>query len=102
MVFYQLQSSEPWQGVNFWGSPTASWNPLKAEDPEIDRRIDAVRTATGDAQTEAYHELDRAFVDQAWFAPVYFPDAVYFSAPRVKVTAQRLQIVPSIYNYRPA
>ncbi|MGP4014695.1 ABC transporter substrate-binding protein [Saccharopolyspora sp. 5N708] len=102
VVWYQLQSSEPWQAVNFWGSPKASWNPLKVDDPDIDAQIERVRQATGDARNTEYHKLSQLYVDKAWFAPAYFPDSVYFSAPKVEVTAQRLQIVPSIYNYRPA
>ncbi|MFF2525287.1 ABC transporter substrate-binding protein [Streptomyces liangshanensis] len=101
-VYYQLQSSDPWQAVNFLGTATSPWNPLHADDPEIRAQIDRVRVAPAAERTAAFHELDRLYVDKAWFAPVFFPDAVYFSSRSVEVTPQSLQIVPSIQNYRPA
>jgi peptide/nickel transport system substrate-binding protein len=102
VVYWQLQSSEPWQAVNFLGTTESGWNPLHASDPDITAQIAKVRAVGGAAQTAAYHELDRLYVDKAWFAPVFFPDAVYFSSPSVKVTPQSLQIVPSIQNFSPA
>ena len=101
-VWYQLQSSDPWQGVNFWGAPNAPWNPLKNTDPEIDAAIDVVRAASDDEQADALKHLDSLLVEKAWFVPAYFPDAVYFSNAEVDVTPQALQIVPSIANYAPA
>ena len=102
VVWYQLQSSDPWQGVNFWGSTAAPWNPLHVEDPRITAQIAVVQAARGDEQTDAYQELAQLYIDEAWFVPAYFPDAVYFSNADVSVEPQALQIVPSIYNYRPA
>lgn len=101
-VWYQLQSSDPWQGINFWGSPTAPWNPLKSTDPEITAAIAKIQTASGNEQVKDYKSLAKLYVDKAWFVPAYFPDAVYFSSSKVQVKAQALQIVPSIYNYSPA
>ncbi|RUR01806.1 ABC transporter substrate-binding protein [Labedella endophytica] len=101
-VWYQLQSSDPWQGINFWGASDAPWNPLGNTDPEIQAAVDLIRTTSGDAQVEAYRALDTLFVEKAWFVPAYFPDAVYFSTAGVDVDAQALQIVPSIANYAPA
>lgn len=102
VVYWQLQSSEPWQAVNFLGTAESAWNPLHADDPEITAQIAKVRAASGAAQRAAYHQLDRLYVEKAWFAPVFFPDAIYFSSPAIEVTPQKLQIVPSIQNFRPA
>ncbi|MEU3979260.1 ABC transporter substrate-binding protein [Streptomyces sp. NPDC026672] len=102
-VYYQLQSSDPWQAVNFLGTAKAAWNPLHVDDPAVQAAIDAVRDAPeGAARDAAYHRLDRVYVERAWFAPAYFPDAVYFSSPAIEVTPQSLQIVPSLQNFRPA
>lgn len=102
LVWYQLQSSDPWQGVNFWGTPEAPFNPLHTSDPEINDAIAAVREASDADQVDTYRALDALYVEKAWFAPAYFPDAVYFSSADVDVTPQALQIVPSIANYAPA
>jgi len=103
VVWFQLQSSDPWQGVNFWGSTEAAYNPLHIADPEIEAQIEVARNAPDDDQrNQAYQELSQLYIDKAWFAPAYFPDAVYFSSADVEVTPQALQIVPSIYNYQPA
>jgi peptide/nickel transport system substrate-binding protein len=103
VVYYQLQSSDPWQAINFLGTAKAAWNPLHVDDPDIEAAISAVRDApAGRAQNDAYHRLDRLYTEKAWFAPAYFPDAVYYSSPAIEVTPQNLQIVPSLQNYRPA
>jgi len=102
LVWYQLQSSDPWQGINFWGSTNAPWNPLHTQDAEIDAQIAVIQSTTGAEQEEAFTALSQLYIDKAWFVPAYFPDAVYFSSKNVDVTPQALQIVPSIYNYSPA
>ena len=102
VVWYQLQSSDPWQAINFWGSKDAPWNPLHNEDPTISAAIEKVQTTSGAEQVAAYKALSKSYVDDAWFVPAYFPDAVYFSKSSVQVEPQALQIVPSIANYAPA
>jgi peptide/nickel transport system substrate-binding protein len=100
VVWYQLQSSDPWQGINFWGTKSAPWNPLHTDDPAIDQQIAAVQKSG--AQPAELHELAQLYIDKAWFAPAYFPDAIYFTSAKVDATPQALQIVPSIANYKPA
>lgn len=102
LVWYQLQSSDPWQAINFWGSKDAPWNPLHNEDPEISAAIEQVQTTSGADQVAAFKALSKLYVDKAWFVPAYFPDAVYFAKSSVTVKPQALQIVPSIANYAPA
>jgi peptide/nickel transport system substrate-binding protein len=101
VVWYQLQSSDPWQAINFLGSPQAPWNPLHSSDPDISNQIDAIRKAPAAQQGAQFQKLAGLYIQKAWFVPAFFPDAVYFSSAKVKVTAQALQIVPSIANYAP-
>lgn len=100
VVWYQLQSSDPWQGINFWGTRSAPWNPLHNDDPAIDQQITAVQQSG--AEPAELHRLAKLYIDKAWFVPAYFPDAVYFTSAKVDATPQALQIVPSIANYKPA
>ena len=101
MVWYQLQSSDPWQGINFWGAENAPWNPRHSTTPAIANAIEKIKVTSGEKQVAAYRELSKTFIAEAWFAPSFFPDAVYFSSKNVTVEPQALQIVPSIYNYKP-
>lgn len=102
VILMQLQSTDPWQAIQFFVSPTAPWNILGSEDAELTDLIDEAQFATGDEQLAVYGEINQWLVDEAWFAPFYFPSNIYATSSTVTVEAQYQQGVPSIYNFRPA
>lgn len=101
-IFMQLQATDPWQTIQFFVSPSAPWNVLGSEDAVLTALIAEAQGASGDAQTDAYLAIDEYLVENAWFAPFYFPDNVYATSADTTVTAQYQQGVPSIYNFAPA
>ena len=103
LVLMQLQSTEPWQTVQFFIAPDAAWNARDSQDPELDKLIEKAQYADpGQAQAAAFQELNEWLVDQAWFAPFYFADNIFAISSDVTVEPQVYQGVPSIYNYAPA
>lgn len=101
LIIMQLQSTDPWQAIQFFVSPRAPWNILGSEDAELTALIAAAQNASGDEQLDAYAAVNRYLVDEAWFAPFYFPDNIYAVAAGTTVEPQYQQGVPSIYNYSP-
>jgi len=103
VILMQLQSTEPWQAVQFFIAPQAGWNPLHSQDPELDALIESAQLApAGDEQTAAFQKVSQWLVENAWYAPLYFPDNIYATSKDVVATPQIMQGVPSIYNYAPA
>lgn len=103
VILMRLQSTEPWQAVQFFVAPKAAWNPLHSEDPALNDLIQKAQyAAPGDAQNAAFKDVAKWLVDNAWFAPLYFPQDLYATGKNVQAKSQFMQSVPSIYNYAPA
>ncbi|WP_396667666.1 ABC transporter substrate-binding protein [Microbacterium sp. R86528] len=103
MFLFQLQSTDPWQAIQFFISPEATWNTSHQSNPELDAMIEKAQYATSDEErTATYREINEWLVDNAWFAPMYFSDNLYGASTDVDVTAPYQQPVPSIYDYAPA
>jgi len=101
-ILMQLQSTDPWQAIQFFVSPTAPWNVLGTSEPELTELINAAQNATEPDAAASYDAINEYLIDNAWFAPFYFPDNIYASSAETVVTPQYQQGVPSIYNYAPA
>ncbi|MDQ4490145.1 ABC transporter substrate-binding protein [Sinomonas sp. ASV486] len=101
-MYFQLFQGEPWVAINQMISTKALYNPFKTTTPELQAKIDAVETAGKDAG-KAAQEVDKYVTDNAWFAPFYRVNQMYYvNSKKVTVTPQIQQAVPSIYNYAPA
>jgi peptide/nickel transport system substrate-binding protein len=61
-------------------------NTQGAKEPEIEEALGAALGATGDAQTQALTDLNRATTENAWYIPVY-EDFTYYGYNAEKVTA---------------
>jgi peptide/nickel transport system substrate-binding protein len=82
-------------------STHALYNPFKAMTPELQAKIDTVQTGGKDAAQKA-QEVNRYVTENAWFAPLFRVDQMYYHNSKVTVRPQIQQAVPSIYNYAPA
>ncbi|WP_458780557.1 ABC transporter substrate-binding protein [Arthrobacter sp. D3-16] len=100
-MYFAIGQTSPWVSINQLISTKALYNPFKNTTPELQAKIDAVQNGGADAGKLA-QEVNRYVVEQAWFAPLYRVDAVYYHNNKVNVAPQLQQIVPSIYNYSPA
>ena len=101
VIEFNLFQGEPWVAINQMISTKALYNPFKTSSPELQAQIDAVQTAGKDAGQKA-QEVNRYVTDNAWFAPLFRVDQMYYHNSKVTVTPQVQQAVPSIYNYAPA
>lgn len=100
-IFFSLFQGEPWVATNQIVSTKALYNPFKNTTPELQAKIDAVETGGKDAGKLA-QEVNRYVVEQAWFAPLYRVNQMYYHNSKITVEPQVQQAVPSIYNYSPA
>ncbi len=100
-LFYNLFQGQPTVAIDQIVSTKALYNPFKTTTPELEAKIAAVRTGGEDAGKLA-QEVNKYVVEQAWFAPLFRVNQMYYHNDKVNVTPQVQQAVPSIYNYSPA
>jgi peptide/nickel transport system substrate-binding protein len=100
-MFFSLFQGEPWVAVNQIISTKALYNAFKNTTPELQAKIDAVQTSGKDAG-KAAQEVNKYVVEQAWFAPMFRVNQMYYHNSKITVEPQVQQAVPSIYNYSPA
>lgn len=77
----------------------SAWNPLHAVDPKFSEMLEDVQFRTGDEQIEGYRELNRYMVENAFFAPWYRRDTVYFTNAETTVSMRGTNAVPFIRDY---
>jgi peptide/nickel transport system substrate-binding protein len=100
-IFFSLFQGQPTVAIDQIVSTKALYNPFKNTTPELDAKIAAVRNGGADAGKLA-QEVNKYVVEQAWFAPLFRVNQMYYHNSKVNVTPQIQQAVPSIYNYSPA
>lgn len=100
--YFFLFQGEPWVAINQMISTEALYNSFDSTTPELQEMIDAVRTG-GDKSGELAKEVNRYVTENAWFAPIFRVDQMfYIDAKKITSTPQTQQAVPSIYNFAPA
>ncbi|RAX46292.1 ABC transporter substrate-binding protein [Arthrobacter sp. AQ5-06] len=100
-MYFSLFQGEPWVAINQMISTKALYNPFKNTTPELQAKIDAVQNGGTDANKLA-QEVNKYVVEQAWFAPLFRVNQMYYHNSKVDVKPQIQMAVPSIYNYSPA
>ncbi|WP_159705158.1 ABC transporter substrate-binding protein [Arthrobacter sp. 18067] len=100
-LFYNLFQGQPTVAIDQIVSTKALYNPFKTTTPELEAKIAAVRAGGADAGKLA-QEVNKYVVEQAWFAPLFRVNQMYYHNDKVNVVPQVQQAVPSIYNYSPA
>jgi len=98
---FQLYQGEPWVAINQMISTSALYNPFKNTTPELQTKVDAVHNG-GANSAELAKDVNTYITDNAWFAPLYRLNQMYYTSKAVTVTPQLQQAVPSLYNYAPA
>jgi len=96
--YYGIFQGDPWVAINHHIGPNAAFNPLKYTDDESAALIKEVQAGDDDAA----QALTEYITEEAWFAPFYRVNQLYFFDKTVTVENQLQQAVPSIYNYAPA
>ncbi len=102
MAWFSLFQGSPWVAANQIITPNATYNPFHTTDPKVEQLVTQIQTGSADEQKTAAQALNKYVVDQAWFAPFYRPDQIFFTDKKTTTTPQLQQAVPSIYSYAPA
>jgi peptide/nickel transport system substrate-binding protein len=98
---YNLYQGEPWVAINQMISTSALYNPFKTSNPEIAELVEAVHVGGTDS-AELAKKVNTYVTENAWFAPLYRINQMYYSNKKITVEPQLQQAIPSIYNYAPA
>ena len=99
--YFQLYQAEPWVAINQMISTSALYNPFKSTTPELQTMLDAVQNG-GEKSAEEAKAVNKYVTENAWFAPFYRINQMYFTNKKITVEPQLQQAIPSIYNYAPA
>lgn len=102
VAFFPLASASAWQDMQTWITPSAPWNMIGAQDPELDELLANVLATTGDDQATAFQEVNRWLVENAWFAPFFHQDQIFGTTGGVTTEMQAQNAVPSLWQFRPA
>lgn len=101
-AWFSIFQGEPWVAIRQMMTPDSAYNPFKTTSPELAADIAAVQNG-GDKSGELAKKVNQYVVDNAWFAPFYRVNQLYFSnSKKVTVVPQIQQAVPNLYNYSPA
>jgi peptide/nickel transport system substrate-binding protein len=102
IIYFNLARRLDWQQVVFLIGPNATWNPFKAEDPELDGYIHDLQYATSvDEQKKASQAINTFLIDNTWFAPLYQLEQHFYFNDSVELTQPPVRAVPFIYDYKP-
>lgn len=88
-----------WAEMRKFAFPYSPWNPTAYEDPVLLEMLEEAQYATGDEQIAMFQDINRYFVENAWFATWYRRDIVYFANDTVNVEMQTGNVVPFLRNY---
>lgn len=102
VAFFPLAGANAWQDIQTWIAPDAPWNMLGASDPELDRLIEAAQTAEDAERADAMQAVNTWLVEEAWFAPLFYPEQVFGTTASTDTTLQAQNAVPSLWQYQPA
>jgi peptide/nickel transport system substrate-binding protein len=100
--YFTLTSTDAWGMAQTAVAAHAPFNPFHTNDPKVSQLLDTIQTSSGDAQTTAFHALDRYLVDQAWFAPWDYVKGSYITGKGVKATAVPGTSIPPLVDLAPA
>lgn len=101
LFYMQLGSRTPWEDIGQSVLPSATWNPLKTQDSQLDTLLTKARSSTGAAYETALHEIDAWLVDNAWFAPVARASNVFATRDNVGIDEDMwgVMVNPSLRAY---
>ncbi|MCX7521803.1 ABC transporter substrate-binding protein [Microbacterium sp. STN6] len=101
MSWFSLFQGSPWVAANQIITPNATYNPFHTTDPKVESMVDTIQKGSEADQAKAAKQLNDYVTAQAWFAPFYRPDQIFFTDKNTTTTPQAQQAIPSIYSYAP-
>jgi peptide/nickel transport system substrate-binding protein len=86
MFVYKLPANPEVSTVASYVAPTAGFNPLRNEDPELNELLADWRLADADDAEGIYKDINQWLVENAWFAPFGNPDVPWAFNECVSIT----------------
>jgi peptide/nickel transport system substrate-binding protein len=86
MFVYKLPANPEVSTVASYVAPTAGFNPLRNEDPELNELLAEWRLADADDAEGIYQDINTWLVENAWFAPFGQPDVPWAFNDCVSIT----------------
>ncbi|WP_196258154.1 ABC transporter substrate-binding protein [Pelagibacterium limicola] len=99
---FQFGYQGDWAELRKFAFANSPWNTSAYQDAELDALVQQVQYASGDAQAALYQDINRYFVENAFFAPWYRRETIYLTNASVEVGMQAGNAVPFLRNYAPA
>lgn len=96
---FQFGYQGSWAEYRKFGYPDAPWNTSHVADAAFLEMLDATQYATGEKQIEGYRALNRYMVENAFFAPWYRRDTLYFTNAQTNVSMRGTNAVPHIRDF---
>jgi peptide/nickel transport system substrate-binding protein len=91
-----------WQGITNELLPTATWNPFKYTDAKVVQYASEYQNATSaEDGARVLKQLNEYIVDQAWFAPIYRPQATFITDAKTTAQTQVGNAYPYLWNIKP-
>lgn len=101
-LYVTLPSFDDWRDVKGMVTPTALWNALKTESPELDGYIKTAQTTGGDEQKAAFQDIGKFLLDNAWYAAWATPHVLYGTDSAITAKLSPGQVEPLIWDIKPA
>ncbi|MBN9213383.1 MAG: ABC transporter substrate-binding protein [Microbacterium sp. SCN 70-200] len=101
VAWFSIFQGEPWVAIRQMIATDAAYNPFQTTSAELQADIDAVQTG-GDQSGVLAQKVNQYVTDEAWFAPFYRVNQLYYSNDKITLVPQVQQAVPNLYNYSPA
>jgi len=81
--------------------PTAGWNALHYSDPQVLAYAAQIQSGSATEAATAAKALNKYIVDQAWFAPLYYPQQSFATDAHTSVQVQVGNAYPYLWNIQP-
>lgn len=90
-----------WETITNNLLPTSGWNALHYDSSTVTRLARAIASGSTAQAGAAARQLNKYIVDQAWFAPIYYPEQSFFSDSHTTLKTQVGNAYPYLWNITP-
>ncbi|WP_181034272.1 ABC transporter substrate-binding protein [Arthrobacter sp. GMC3] len=98
----RVGTGDPWWDVQKHIPTSAPWNVFKVTNPALDAHYAATRgSRTPEAYASALQNMNEWLVGEAWFAPFYQAERLYYTSKTIDFDIHPQNVVPYLRNYRP-
>jgi len=90
-----------WETVSNALLPTSGWNALHYASSTVTQLAHTIQSGSSAEAAAAAKQLNRYIVDQAWFAPLYYPEQSFVSDAHTTLETQVGNAYPYLWNITP-